>query len=152
MDRTQFEKVLRYIQLGREQGAECVTGGKRWGERGYYIEPTLFAKVKDEMTIAREEIFGPVLCALRFSEVEEVVQRANNTTFGLAAAVWTRDLKKAHYLANKIKAGTVWINCYYGLDMAAPFGGYKMSGVGRELGEEGILAYTELKTVAVNLA
>jgi len=152
VDRTQFDKVLHYIQLGREQGAQCVTGGKRWGERGYYIEPTLFANVKDEMTIAREEIFGPVLCALRFSDVDEVIHRANNTTFGLAAAVWTRDIKKAHYLASKIKAGTVWVNCYYGLDVAAPFGGYKMSGVGRELGEEGILAYTELKTVAVNLA
>lgn len=152
VDRTQFDKVMRYIQLGREQGAECVTGGNRWGERGYFIEPTLFANVKDEMTIAKEEIFGPVLCALRFSDIDEVIHRANSTTFGLSSAVWTRDIKKAHYLANKIKAGTVWINCYYGLDMGAPFGGYKMSGIGRELGEEGILAYTELKTVAVSLA
>ena len=89
---------------------------------------------------------------MRFSDVDEVIHRANNTTFGLAAAVWTRDIKKAHYLANKIKAGTIWVNCYYGMDLAAPWGGYKMSGIGRELGEEGILAYTELKTVAVSLA
>lgn len=152
VDRTQFEKVMRYIQLGRQQGAECVTGGKRWGDRGYFIEPTLFANVKDEMTIAKEEIFGPVLCALRFSDLDEVVERANRTAFGLSAAVWTRDIKKAHVMANKIKAGTVWVNCYYALDLGAPFGGFKMSGIGREFGEEGILAYTELKTVAVNLA
>ena len=152
VDRVQFDKVMRYIELGKQQGAECVTGGRRWGDRGYFIEPTLFANVRDDMAIAREEIFGPVLCALRFSDAEEVIERANNTTFGLAAAVWTRDIKKAHYLAGRIKAGTIWVNCYYGLDLAAPFGGYKMSGIGRELGEEGILAYTELKTVAVNLA
>ncbi|NUQ60938.1 MAG: aldehyde dehydrogenase family protein [Pirellulales bacterium] len=152
VDRAQFEKVLDYIGLGKHEGAECLTGGGRFGNRGYYVEPTLFANVKDEMVIAREEIFGPVLCALRFSDVEEVIERANNTTFGLAAAVWTRDITKAHRLANRIKAGTVWINCYYGVDLAAPFGGYRMSGLGRELGEEGILGYTELKTVAVKLA
>ncbi len=152
VDRAQFDKVLHYIQLGKQEGAECVTGGNRHGDRGYFVQPTLFANVKDHMTIAREEIFGPVLCALRFSDVEEVIARANDTTFGLAAAVWTRDMKKAHLVANRIKAGSIWVNCYYGLDLAAPFGGYKMSGVGRELGEEGILACTELKTVAVNLA
>lgn len=152
VDRAQFDKVLHYIELGKQQGAECVTGGSRHGDRGYFIQPTLFANVNDDMTVAREEIFGPVLCALRFSDVEEVIARANDTTFGLAAAVWTRDIKKAHLVANRIKAGSIWVNCYYGLDLAAPFGGYKMSGVGRELGEEGILAYTELKTVAVNLA
>lgn len=152
VDRVQFDRVLRYIDLGKQQGAECVTGGNRVGDRGYFIEPTLFADVQDDMTIAREEIFGPVLCAMRFSDVDEVIHRANDTTFGLAAAVWTRDIKKAHRLANQIKAGSIWVNCYFGMDLAAPFGGYKMSGFGRELGEEGILAYTELKTVAVSLA
>lgn len=152
VDLAQFEKILHYIELGKREGAECITGGKRWGDRGYYIEPTLFANVKDEMTMAREEIFGPVLCVMRFSDVEEVIDRANNTTFGLAAGVWTQDIKKAHYVANHIKAGMVWINCYYAFDIAAPFGGYKMSGSGRERGEEGILAYTELKTIAVKIA
>lgn len=151
IDRGQFEKVLRYIESGKQEGAECVTGGKRFGDRGYFIEPTLFANVTDKMAIAREEIFGPVLSVLKFSAVEEVIARANNTTFGLTSAVWTRDIKKAHYLAAKLKAGTVWVNCYYGVDLAAPFGGFKMSGIGRELGEEGILAYTELKTVGIRL-
>jgi aldehyde dehydrogenase (NAD+) len=151
VDRTQFDRVMGYIRSGKEQGAECVTGGRRWGERGYFIEPTLFANVRDEMTIAKEEIFGPVLSVFRFSDVDEVIDRANSTQFGLTSAVWTRDVKKAHRMAARLKAGTVWINCFYALDLAAPCGGYKMSGMGRELGEEGILAYTELKTVAVNL-
>jgi aldehyde dehydrogenase (NAD+) len=151
VDRTQLDRVLGYIDRGRSEGATCVTGGGRLGSKGYFVEPTLFADVRDEMTIAREEIFGPVLSVLRFSDVEEVIRRANSTTFGLAAGVWTRDISKAHYMASKLKAGAVWVNCYYGLDVAAPFGGYKMSGIGRELGEEGIRAYTELKTVAVRL-
>ena len=152
VDRTQFEKVLHYIDVGKREGAECLVGGHRLGERGYFIAPTLFDGVRDDMTIAKEEIFGPVLSVLRFSDVEEVIARANSTDFGLAAAVWTRDIKKAHYVAHRVKAGSVWVNCYFGLDLAAPFGGFKHSGIGRELGEEGILAYTELKTVAVNLA
>jgi len=151
IDRAQFDKVLRYIESGKQEGAECVTGGKRFGDRGYFIEPTLFANVTDKMTIAREEIFGPVLSVLKFSEVEEVIARANSTTYGLVSAVWTRDIKKAHHLAARLKSGTVWVNCYYGVDLAAPFGGFKMSGIGRELGEEGLLAYTELKTVAIRL-
>jgi aldehyde dehydrogenase (NAD+) len=152
IDREQFDKVMRYIALGKEQGARCITGGRRYGERGYFVEPTLFTDVRDEMAVARDEIFGPVLCVMPFSDVDEVIARANDTTFGLTAAVWTRDITRAHYLAEKIKAGTIWVNCYYGLDMAAPFGGFKLSGIGRELGEEGILGYTELKTVAINLA
>lgn len=152
IDRAQFDKIMHYIDLGKQQGAQCVTGGARHGDRGYFVQPTLFADVQDDMAIAQDEIFGPVLSVLRFSDVDEVIRRANNTAYGLSAAVWTRDIKRAHYMANKIKSGTVWINCYYGLDMAAPVGGFKMSGIGRELGEEGILAYTEIKTVAVNLA
>jgi aldehyde dehydrogenase (NAD+) len=151
VDRAQFDKVLRYIDQGKNEGAHCVSGGERVGQRGYFIQPTLFAEVTDDMKIAQDEIFGPVLSALRFSDIEEVAHRANKTFYGLAAGIWTRDVKKAHYLAAKIRAGTVWINCYDILDPAAPFGGFKMSGIGRELGQPGLEAYTELKTVTMGL-
>ncbi|MCI0361953.1 MAG: aldehyde dehydrogenase family protein [Planctomycetaceae bacterium] len=151
VDQAQFDKIMRYIDLGNKEGAKCLTGGKRHGTRGFYVEPTLFVDVKDNMAIATDEIFGPVMSVLKFKELDEIAARANNTTYGLAAAVWTRDIAKAHYLASKIKAGTVWINCYDVFDAAAPFGGYKMSGMGRELGEEGLKAYTETKTVTVAL-
>jgi aldehyde dehydrogenase (NAD+) len=151
VDQAQFDKIMRYIDLGNKEGAKCLTGGKRFGSRGYYVEPTLFVDVQDKMAIATDEIFGPVMSVLKFKELDEIAARANNTTYGLAAAVWTRDIAKAHYLASKIKAGTVWINCYDVFDAAAPFGGYKMSGQGRELGEEGLKAYTETKTVTVAL-
>ena len=142
---------MHYIDLGKKEGAECLSGGKRFGQQGYFIEPTMFGNVRDEMSIAKDEIFGPVLSVLKFKDVNEIVDRANNTMFGLAAAVWTRDISKAHHLAAKIKAGTVWINCYDVFDAAAPFGGFKMSGLGRELGERGLDAYTETKTVTVSL-
>jgi len=151
VNKEQFDKVMGYIDAGKKEGAKCVTGGDRWGEKGYFIEPTLFTNVTDKMKIAEEEIFGPVMSILRFKDVDEIVARANKTNYGLAAAVWTRDVAKAHYLAKKIKAGTVWINCYDVFDAAAPFGGYKMSGLGRELGERGLDAYTEWKTVTVSL-
>ncbi len=151
VDRTQFEKVLGYIASGKQQGARCVTGGERFGSRGYFIKPTVFAEVKDNMAIAREEIFGPVMQVLRFKEIDEVIERANTTDYGLAAAVWTRDIKKAHAVADRVRAGTVWINCYDVFDAAAPFGGFKTSGVGRELGEKSLDNYTELKTVTVAL-
>jgi aldehyde dehydrogenase (NAD+) len=151
VDKAQFDKIMHYIGLGKQEGAQCLSGGNRFGQRGYFIEPTLFGDVKDEMSIARDEIFGPVLSVLKFKDVNEIVDRANNTSYGLAAAVWTRDVSKAHHLAAKIKAGTVWINCYDVFDAAAPFGGFKMSGMGRELGERGLEAYTETKTVTVSL-
>jgi aldehyde dehydrogenase (NAD+) len=151
VDQAQFDKIMHYIDLGKREGAECVTGGKRFGDKGFFVEPTMFAGVSDDMTIAKEEIFGPVLSVLRFKDLDEIVDRANRTTYGLAAAVWTKDISKAHALAARIKAGTVWVNCYDAFDVAAPFGGFKMSGMGRELGERGLDAYTESKTVTVAL-
>jgi aldehyde dehydrogenase (NAD+) len=151
VDRAQFDKIMTYIESGRAQGARCVTGGERHGDKGYYIQPTIFADVRDEMKIATDEIFGPVLTVLKFKEVEEVIHRANTTDYGLAAAVWTRDIGKAHAIANRVRAGTVWVNCYDVFDAAAPFGGYKISGIGRELGEEALNNYTEHKTVTIAL-
>ena len=151
VDETQFDKVMEYIESGRQEGAKLVCGGDRVGDRGYFIQPTVFADVNDGMKIARDEIFGPVMSIIPFKSVDEVVQRANRTTYGLAAAVWTRDIQKAHAIANSVRAGTVWVNCYNILDTRAPFGGFKQSGMGRELGEYGLQQYTEVKTVTVKL-
>ncbi len=151
VDKEQFEKVMGYIESGRKQGAKLLCGGGRVGDRGYFIEPTIFTDVKDDMKIAKEEIFGPVMSIIRFKSIDEVVKRANATNYGLAAAVWTRDITKAHAIANGVRAGTVWVNCYDVFDAAAPFGGFKMSGIGRELGEYGLQQYTEVKTVTVKL-
>jgi len=151
VDRTQFDKVTGYIHSGQEQGAKLACGGHRFGKKGYFIEPTVFTDVRDDMKIAQEEIFGPVMSILRFKDIDEVVRRANTTTYGLAAAVWTKDIQKAHAIASAVRAGTVWVNCYDVFDAAAPFGGYKRSGIGRELGEYGLQNYTEVKTVTVRV-
>jgi aldehyde dehydrogenase (NAD+) len=151
VDKAQFDKVMSYITKGRSQGAKCVTGGERVGKKGFFIAPTIFDNVKDDMAIARDEIFGPVLSVIKFKSVDEVIERANTTDYGLAAAVWTRDISKAHAVADRVRAGTVWINCYDVFDAAAPFGGFKRSGVGRELGEKSLDNYTEIKTVTVAL-
>jgi aldehyde dehydrogenase (NAD+) len=151
VDQDQFDKVMGYIESGKRAGATLACGGKRVGDRGFFIEPTVFSDVQDNMKIAEEEIFGPVLSIIKFKSIEEVVERANKTMYGLAAAVWTRDIAKAHAIANSVRAGTVWVNCYDVFDAAAPFGGFKQSGIGRELGEYGLQQYTEVKTVTIQL-
>ncbi len=151
VDKAQFDKVLKYIEYGNQDGANMLCGGGRKSDRGYFIEPTVFDNVDEDMRIGKEEIFGPVLSVLSFKNVDDVIQRANKNLYGLAAAVWTRDIEKAHRVANEVRAGTVWVNCYDVFDAAAPFGGYKLSGIGRELGEYGLANYTEIKTVTVKL-
>jgi aldehyde dehydrogenase (NAD+) len=150
----QMQSVLGYIEAGKHDGAKLVAGGNRVavdGNKGFFIEPTIFGDVKNDMKIAREEIFGPVLSVLTFDDLDEVVEQANSNPYGLAAAVWTRDLKKAHTVSRRLKAGTVWINTYGLMDASLPFGGYKSSGFGRELGAHAMEHYTELKTVWLNM-
>ena len=150
----QLENNLRYIAIATKEGAQLVAGGARADigtGKGYFLQPTVFDGVTPEMTIAREEIFGPVLAAIEFGDVDEAIARANDSQYGLAAAVWTKDIKKAHYVARKLQAGTVWINTYNIYDTAAPFGGYKHSGFGREMGMHALEHYTQVKTVWVGL-
>jgi aldehyde dehydrogenase (NAD+) len=151
VDKAQFDKVLSYIESGKQEGASLLAGGRAVGDKGFFLEPTVFADVQDHMRIAREEIFGPVMSIIRFKDLSEVVERANASVYGLAAAVWTRDIGKAHAIAHSVRAGTVWVNCYNVFDSGAPFGGFKQSGVGRELGEYGLQQYTEVKTVTVKM-
>ena len=152
----QLDRILGYIETGTKEGAQLVTGGKRaaynGAETGYWIEPTIFDQVKPEHTIAQEEIFGPVLAAVRFSDEEEAIDIANRTIYGLAAGIWTTNLKRAHRVAKRLEAGTIWINTYHPLDAASPFGGYKQSGYGRELGAYALDLYTQIKSVWVDLS
>jgi phenylacetaldehyde dehydrogenase len=147
----QFDRVTGYLDQGHRDGARALTGGQRWGEQGYFVEPTVLVDVRPEFSVVREEIFGPVVVALPFSAEAEVIAAANDTPYGLAAGVWTKDISKAHRVARRIKAGSVWINQYNGFDTALPFGGYKQSGWGRELGASAIELYTEVKAVNVAL-
>src|SRR5215213_7618899 len=150
----QLEGDLRYIEIAKQEGATLVAGGARADigtGKGYFLQPTVFDGVTPEMTIAREEIFGPVLAAIEFADIDEAIARANDSNYGLAAAVWTKDIKKAHYVARKLQAGTVWINTYNVYDTAAPFGGYKQSGFGREMSVHALEHYTQVKSVWVDL-
>jgi retinal dehydrogenase len=152
IDNQQFNKILEMIESGKKEGAKLECGGSRWGDKGFFIQPTVFSNVTDNMTIAREEIFGPVQQILKFKTMDEVLDRCNNTSYGLAAAVFTNDIDKAHIFTQGVEAGSVWVNCYMPLTVQSPFGGYKQSGIGRELGEDGIHEYCEIKTVAFKIS
>jgi acyl-CoA reductase-like NAD-dependent aldehyde dehydrogenase len=150
----QLESVLKYVDIGKSEGGTLIAGGERADigtGKGYFMQPTVFADIKPEMTIAREEIFGPVLATIDFVDVDEAIATANASVYGLAAGVWTRDIKKAHYVASKLQAGTVWVNTYNVYDVSAPFGGYKQSGFGRELGRHALDYSPQNKTIWVDL-
>lgn len=151
VDKAQFDKVLSYCQYGQQDGAKLQAGGVRVGTKGYFVKPTVFSDVKDDMRIAKEEIFGPVQCIIKFKDMKEVVERANRTSYGLAAGVITKDIDKALTMANTLQAGSVWVNCYDIITPQTPFGGFKQSGQGRELGEYALKEYTEIKTVTIKL-
>jgi phenylacetaldehyde dehydrogenase len=154
---TQHERVNEYIAVGVEQGGRIVAGGGRPSIKdeatagGYFLEPTIFADTDHSMRVVREEIFGPVLVAMRWNQIDDLVEKANDSPYGLSAGIWTQNLKHAHQLAARIKAGTVWVNCYNLTDPASPFGGFKQSGWGREMGRAVLDSYTETKSVWVNL-
>jgi aldehyde dehydrogenase (NAD+) len=152
--KAQLERVLNYVEIGTKEGGTIIAGGSRADigtGKGYFMQPTVFADVTPEMTIAREEIFGPVLAAIEFGDLDEAIARANDSIYGLAAGVWTRDVKKAHHVARRLKAGTVWVNTYNVYDTALPFGGYKQSGFGREMSAYALEHYTQVKSVWVDL-
>jgi len=147
VSKEQLERVTGFLESGFSEGAEAVVGGRKRPGSGYFVEPTVMVKTNPDMKVVREEIFGPVVCAMPFNDVDKLIAEANQSEYGLAAAVWTRDISKAHQIANKLRAGTVWINCYNVFDASLPFGGYKQSGWGREMGHEVLEQYTEVKAV-----
>jgi phenylacetaldehyde dehydrogenase len=147
----QMNRVCGFLDSGKSEGAKALTGGSRLGDKGYFVKPTVLVNTNDKMKVVQEEIFGPVVTAIPFSDPSEIVAKANDSIYGLAAGIWTRDIKKAHSIASKLRAGTVWINCYNVFDAALPFGGYKQSGWGREMGHEVLEHYTEVKSVCAAL-
>ena len=150
-NKAQFDTTMDYIEKGKAEGAKLVAGGERMTEKGYFVKPTVFADCTPDMTIVKEEIFGPVLAVQKFSEFDELVEKANGSEYGLAAGVWTRDVSKAHKYAKAVKAGSIWVNCYNWYDSAVPYGGYKFSGYGREMGLQGLANLTQTKSVWVQL-
>ena len=145
----QLERVMSYIEMGKDEGATLLTGGRQIESAGYFVEPTVFTDVTNDMRIGREEIFGPVMSIIRFSDIDDVIEQANDSEYGLTAGVWTRDISRAHQVASRLKAGTVWVNCYLESNSSTPFGGFKQSGIGREFGEASLGEFTELKSVVV---
>jgi len=148
---THYNRIMNYINSGKKEGATVHLGGERHGKEGFFIQPTIFTDTKPEMTIIKEEIFGPVVAVAKFSDEEDLIKAANDSMYGLGAGVFTKDVSRAITITNRLKAGTVWVNCYNLLETSVPFGGYKQSGIGRELGEYALANYTEVKAVHINL-
>lgn len=151
IDEEQLNKIMGYIESAKKEGATLQSGGERLGSKGYFVKPTVFSDVTDDMKIAKEEIFGPVQSIIKFKDASEVIERANRTTYGLGAGVITKDINKALMMAHSLEAGSVWVNCYDIVTAQTPFGGFKMSGHGRELGEYALHEYTEIKTVTIKI-
>lgn len=151
VDGTQLAKILDLIESGNKEGANLLYGGTRHGDKGFFVQPTVFSDVQDDMRIAKEEIFGPVMQIMKFKDMDDLIERANNTIYGLAASVFSSNIDKINMVASAVRAGVVWVNCYDVLDAQAPFGGFKESGIGRELGEYGIQQYSEVKTITIKL-
>lgn len=151
INKSQFDKILKYIDIGKNEGAKVAYGGKRWGNKGYYIEPTVLINCNNNMRVMREEIFGPVVAIGTFKTIDEAIDLANDSDYGLAGGVYTQNLDDAIKVTNEVRAGTMWVNCYDVFDQSTPFGGYKQSGFGKELGKYALLEYTQVKVVKIQL-